>query len=386
MTLSGRQALGSPAAFLVSVARQGLVNAPGSARAGTSWLGVLGRLVLGFPPLVLRLLAPGLLRAYHLQRARVAARLEDFADRWVCVDREGRRERRRVLRARELALGEQLVRLRQLNGLVAAVARNATEAWASYPGLAGKYEHLRPTPFAGAVVAAAPEEGPFPVLGLWRRILRRIDPEVHRTEEKIRRLDAALSANQALIESLAQQLTARQQALRALEAQVRLCRLREVRSACRQRCRRRSPSSGGSAGLRSPARPSASAAAHETGREFRSVFDCVSAQTRNAPRVRAVQAASSPSPVAPGSSAVAAGTQSAAATAAQPHLLRPGSFRGPWSLAPVPRPAYVASPRPTPFTAEGAENVVEDDLVLDRDKLEERLVSSALSSVEQSAA
>lgn len=176
--------------------------------------------------LVLRPWLPALHRNYHLWKNRVEARAGDFVD-WFCIDRAGRVERRRALASRELVYGAQLARLDQLNDQVARVARNASEAFSEHRyDLAGKYDFLEPTPFAGRVAAIRPEEGPVPKLSLWTRLRRRVDWDVFWADQKILRITRAMEENQARISDLEHQLKFRSEEHRAIEDQVRICRER----------------------------------------------------------------------------------------------------------------------------------------------------------------
>ncbi|KAK3310439.1 uncharacterized protein B0T15DRAFT_547121 [Chaetomium strumarium] len=201
---------------------------------------MFSRLVL---PLLLpaaRLFVPAILRKYFLWRNWAVDRAEDFAD-LVCVDRELQAERRRVLKAQELALAGQLGRLDQLNKEVAKAFRKAADAlqqgtrsvgWSS-----GKYENLRPAPFAGPVAAVVPEDGPVPRLAVWNRLRNRTDLHVYWIDFAIARHEAAMAKNKDSIAALEVQLASRSKELTAIEDQISDCRL-EAMLAMRKRAPR----------------------------------------------------------------------------------------------------------------------------------------------------
>ncbi|KAL2182473.1 hypothetical protein L209DRAFT_814621 [Thermothelomyces heterothallicus CBS 203.75] len=207
-------------------ASRGFVTTLGSTTAAGILSWVLCRLLL--PPLlsIARPFARAILGQYAAWESRVLARLGDFAD-LVCVDMGRRVERRRVLRTRELQWSAQRSRLDQLNDLVALIARNAADAWSeSREWLGGRYEHLRPSEFAGRVAITAPEQGPLPPLGLWFRLRHRIDLDVYWADQTIARLDAAMERNQVAIADLERQVAVRSREIRAINDQVRDCRQR----------------------------------------------------------------------------------------------------------------------------------------------------------------
>jgi hypothetical protein len=204
----------------------GFINALGSTTPAGILIWVLRRLVWPLLLLVLRPFIPGILRKYFLWKSWAKDRAGDFVD-YVCVDKGKQAERRRVIETRWLGYGVQVAKLNKLNEEVADIARKAAHAFSSNSSwLAGKYEHLRPTEFAGRVAAVVPEEGPVPVLGLWTRLRQRIDVSVYVADQTIRRIESAMARNQASIADLEHQLAFRSQELRAIHDQVRICQAR----------------------------------------------------------------------------------------------------------------------------------------------------------------
>lgn len=202
------------------------LDAIGSTALASILAWMLRRLVWPLLLLVLRPFLPGILRNYHLWKNWLECRAGDFVDA-VCIDRERQAERRRHLRWREQVYCARTADLARLNDAVARVARKAAEVFSEHRFyLEGKYEHLRPTPFAGRIAAAVPEEGPVPRLGLWFRLRHRIDWDVFWADQKILRVDAALAKIQEGIADLDHQLKFRSQELRAIEDQARICKLR----------------------------------------------------------------------------------------------------------------------------------------------------------------
>lgn len=188
--------------------------------------GMFGRFVLPLLLLVLRPFIPAILRKYFLWRNWVEARFGDFVD-FVCVDMRKRAERRRVCKARELVYGVQVARLEKLNAQVAALVQKAETAFSDARfWFDGKYDHLRPTEFAGRVAVVVPEEGPIPALGLWFRLRHRIDMGVHWADQIIRRIESADARNQEGIANLQHQWAFRSCELRAIEDQVQRCKVR----------------------------------------------------------------------------------------------------------------------------------------------------------------
>ncbi|KXX80084.1 hypothetical protein MMYC01_202870 [Madurella mycetomatis] len=189
-----------------------------------SW--VFRRLAVPLLLFALRPFVPVILRKYNLWKNWFEARGGDLVD-WFCTDIEGRIERRRVLASLEWVYGVQLAELDRLNNKVAQVARDAKEAFNDNRYyLKGKYDFLGPTPFAGRIVAAKPEEGPLPKLGLWTRLRRRVDWDVFWADQKTLRIRGAIKENQNKISDLEHQLEFRSQEHWAIEDTVRICRRR----------------------------------------------------------------------------------------------------------------------------------------------------------------
>ena len=204
----------------------GYINALGFVTLAGILSWVFSRLVLPLLLLVLRPFIPAILRKYFLWRNWVEARLGDFVD-YVCVDKKGRAERRRVCKARGHLYGVQVARLEQLNASVAALVRKAetTFSEARY-WFDGKYDHLRPTEFAGRVAVVVPEEGPVPALGLWFRLRHRIDMGVYWADHTTCRIESASVRNQEGIANLEHQWAFRSGELKAIEDQVQRCKVR----------------------------------------------------------------------------------------------------------------------------------------------------------------
>ncbi|KAG7292437.1 hypothetical protein NEMBOFW57_002472 [Staphylotrichum longicolle] len=204
----------------------GFINALRSVTLAGILSGMLGRFVLPLLLLVLRPFIPAILRKYFLWRNWVEARFGDFVD-FVCVDMRKRAERRRVCKARELVYGVQVARLEKLNAQVAALVRKAETTFSDARfWFDGKYDHLRPTEFAGRVAVVVPEEGPIPALGLWFRLRHRVDMGVHWADQTIRRIESADARNQEGIANLQHQWAFRSCELRAIEDQVQRCKVR----------------------------------------------------------------------------------------------------------------------------------------------------------------